>query len=545
MRPPSRLYLVGALLAASWLNYASADTPPAPRLSGFGNIHRAITTRVPDAQFWFDQGLQQAYAFDEFEAVRAFKGALQADPACAMCAWGVAWQLGPTFNRPQRGDLSEARRYALMAQQLLPLTASPQDRELVSAMVTRYGWSDVIASAAPTLATDWCGSAASVKANLLDLAYAQQMHMLSDTYPDDPDLQSLFLEAQMITAPRAGYDTQTLQTLPRTVALINRVKAALRLHPNHTGLVHYYTHVADTPADAAPAARIGERLARLAPDAPHLLHMPSHLYVRLGRFADAVHANQRALEAQVRHAKNLEQQGFKLLKDWNSHNRRFLWVSAQIQGDGKTAMAMARELADSAGAKDDDFSQYLRAMPLLTMVHFAQWQDILKTTDTASLAPHVVAHARGLALARTGASADGEQQALEKIIAQTPAKSATLATLLLSPLKAEQAFAKGDQQAASAELRAALPLETDFITVEKALWAGSAQRELGQGLLRAGDFRGAEAAFRVNLQQLPGNLFALRGLHQALLGQGKKTAAGKVKLQWRSSALLADSSLRP
>lgn len=544
-----------AILAVCTLT--SAATPSAPKLPGFGEVRRSIPTRVPEAQYFFNQGLQMAYAFDEKEAVRAFKAALEADPACALCAWGAAWQLGPNYNHERGPDHSEARRYAALAQQLLPAAATPLERELVAAMVTRYGASDTPTATANALPADVCGAATDNKSHPLDLAYARQMHMLSDAYPGDPDLQSLFVEAELIVSPRAGYDTKTLQTLPRTKTLITRLEAALREHPLHTGLIHYYTHAADTPDDAIRAAKVSEALPRLAPNSPHLLHMPSHLYIRLGRYADAVRANQAALASQVRMAQNLQAQGFKLLTDWNSHNRRFLWISAQVQGDSRTAMAQATQLADSAGAKSDDWSQFLRAMPLLTMAHFEQWSGILKAAppraEPSTLAPNALAFARGSALLQAGrmAEAQSDIQTLEKLKSEAMAKGAdgksgaAFAGLMLAPLKANQAFARGDTNAARSILTQALADEPEFGTPEGAVWAASAQRSLGNGLLRVGDYRGAETAFRADLRQLPRNVWALRGLHQALLGQGRTHDASRVRQEWRRAGFDADANLRP
>ena len=544
-----------ALLGLSTI--ALAATPSAPKLPGFGEVGRAIDTRVPEAQFFFNQGLRMAYAFDEKEAVRAFKAALEADPACAMCAWGAAWQLGPNYNHERGPDHAEARRYAALAQQLLPAAATPLERELVAAMVTRYGTSDGAPTAPPGMQAEVCGADTGKKSHPLDIAYARQMHMLSDAYPRDPDLQALFVEAQLIISPRAGYDLKTLQTMPRTKALINRIDGALREHPRHTGLIHYYTHAADTPDDAIRAAKVSEALPRLAPNSPHLLHMPSHLYIRLGRYADAVRANQAALASQVRMTHSLEQQGFKLLTDWNAHNRRFLWISAQVQGDSRSAMAQAAQLADSAGARTDDWSQFLRAMPLLTMAHFEQWDAILKAAppraEPSTLAPNALAFARGSAMLRSGNAAEAEHdiEVLEKQRADALAKGpegksgAALAGLMAAPLKAEQAFARGDTAPAKTILARAVADEPAVVTPERAVWAASAQRSLGYGLLRASDFKGAETAFRADLRQLPRNVWALRGLHQALLGQGRKREAGSVRRQWRLAGRDADANLRP
>lgn len=546
-RPHARsiLILLPTVFALTMLTGAAPAPAPAklgaPTLTGFGDIHRFIDTKIPEAQAKFNQGLQQAYAFDDDEAVRAFKAALAADPACVMCAWAISWQLGPNYNNPRDGDLSEARRYALLAQKLLTSKDTPLVRDLVRTMVMRYEEGDKKDKAATVVAAEVCGNGIAADAHPLDVEYTQQMHMLSDAYPNDPDLQSLFAEADLMTSPKVGYDPVSNKNLPRTDALIKRIESALRQHPRHTGLVHYYTHAADTPADAARAAPVAERLLGLAPDSPHLLHMPSHLYVRMGRFADAVRVNRLALTAQKRNVQNLERQGYQLLTDWNMHNRYFLWVSAQYQEDRASAMAQAAELAGSAGDRTDDFGLFLRAMPVLTMAHFEQWDDVVKATNEPAqvkgMAPNVVAYARALALVRTNRAKEAGEytKTLEQHLAQAVAKGddekvgAAFDTMMLAQVKAERAMSAKDTLAAKTELLKAVAAEPDLGLREPAMWAESAQRNLGQGLLRMGDPRGAEAAFRADLVQLPGNTMALRGLKQSLLAQGRNVEDARLR----------------
>ena len=526
----SRLYVASAIAALSFAcAAANAPTAPAPRISGFGDIHRAINTRVPAAQTWFDQGVEQAYAFDAAEAVRAFKAALEADPACAICAWGVAWQLGPNYNSVRSGDYPEARRYALQAQQLLGTSDTPLTRDLVRAMITRYGAASGSAAVDVLNAQALCGSSGTTKTDPLDLAYAQQVRAIADAYPGDPEVQALYAEAALIATPGPGFDTATLETLPRTRALIERIEAALQQNPRHTGLIHYLTHVADTPRDAQHAALTGDALLTVAPNAPHLLHMPSHLYLRAGRYADVLRVNRMALDAQERLSAAVEQQGFTILTNWHGHNRTYSWIAAQLQGDRKTAMQHARDLAGFAAKREDDWGPFLRSYPLLTMLQFERWQDILAATrrasDTARLAPNVVAHARAIALLRTGQKADAELADLTRQSEQANARGpegiegAALATLLLAHAKAEQALARGDRKGARIEFLRSLAAEPTFGNLELPRFAMSAQRNLGRALLTMRDFKGAEAAYRSDLSHYPNNVWALRGLRLALAGQ--------------------------
>jgi tetratricopeptide (TPR) repeat protein len=553
-RPPIQSILLVASFAAAMAGAAVPKTG-APKLPGFGDVHRTINTRVPAAQAWFDQGIQQAYAFDAAEAVRAFKAALEADPACAICAWGVAWQLGPNYNAARSGDYPEARRYALLAQQLLGGSDTALTRELVAAMATRYGAATGAGAVAVLNAEAQCGTPGQKKIDPLDLAYAQQVGAIADAYPADPDVQSLYAEAALITMPGPAFDTASLQTLPRIRVVIDRIEAGLKLHPRHTGLIHYLTHAADTPANAEKASAIGDTLLQIAPGAPHLLHMPSHLYLRTGRYADMVRVNRHALKVQEGLSASLKQQGYEVLTNWHGHNRTFAWMGAQLQGDSKAAMAFAHEIAGIVADRKDDWGQFARSFPLLTMVHFEQWKAVLDATGaaarTAGLAPHVVAHARALALLRSGRKAGAELATLEKLYAEAAARGpegkegAAFTGMLLAQAKAEQALAAGDAKLARAELLKAVAAEPAYGLSELPRVASSAHRHLGHGLLRLRDYQGAEAAFRTDLTHFPRNVWALRGLHRALTGQGKRQEAEQLRAAWPASAAGADPALRP
>ena len=198
----SRWPLVGVIFVASCAGLAPLVDPraTAPELSGFGVVQMTVTTSVPAARQWFVHGMQQAYAFNERESVRSFKAALAQDAQCAACAWGVAWQLGPNINAVERGDLSEALRYARLAQSVAD-NATPLERDLIDAMVERYADArDATGAVIPPAAM--CGSGAAGKAHPLDIAYAQQMRTIADIHPDNPDVVSLYAEGRSAAAGR-------------------------------------------------------------------------------------------------------------------------------------------------------------------------------------------------------------------------------------------------------------------------------------------------------------------------------------------------------
>ncbi|MCV2363965.1 hypothetical protein LNV23_10950 [Paucibacter sp. DJ1R-11] len=519
---------LGLVLGLS-LQLAASTAPPseslatasAPRLLGFGDAtQRRIVSSSPLAQAWFNQGLQQAFAFDEIEARRAFSAALAADPRCSMCAWGLAWQHGPSYNSRVRGDLGEARRYARLAQQLsLAHREAPLERALAEAMLERLQEGDVAKLPAATLAVlEACGpdTTESRQVHPLDRVFERRMRILSEMFPKDPELLAWWAEALFVIHPEpSGLDALW-------AGLSSRLLQGVALHPQHTGLIHYLSHAADSSADAPRAINAVQNLQHLAPASPHLQHMSSHLLVKLGRYAEAVQANQRGLAAQAQLDRQLQTQGFTAGINWNPHNQRFLWIAAQLGGDLKTSLAMAEQLA--AEAPDGEWGDFLRGLPWLTLVHFERWRDILARPKSDGVSPPLLAHARGLARLRLGLLADAradvallEHHLDEESRSSQERKPARVAfaTLLLAPLQAEQAWSRGDAPAALATLREALRLEADMSPSEPPLWAASAQRGLGQMLLRTRERAAAIAAFEADLQAFPANQAARVGLAAA------------------------------
>jgi hypothetical protein len=248
------LFALAALTACALAPLQPDLGAKAPQLEGFGRIDTPVTTRSDAARRLYLAGVVQAYAFNENEAVRQFKAALAADPTCAMCAWGVAWQLGPNINAPERGNLTEARQYIDHALRHAQNT-SARERALIDAMAARY---DVAQRAGPTFTpseADVCtGARASKDANPLDTAYAERLHALVTAYPADPDILSLWSEAAMIAIKDDWYDKTTGKALPRITEMVDRLEALLKVTPEHTGLNHYLLHAADDASNAARAA---------------------------------------------------------------------------------------------------------------------------------------------------------------------------------------------------------------------------------------------------------------------------------------------------
>jgi tetratricopeptide (TPR) repeat protein len=554
----SPLPLLGVLAVASCASVAPLVDPQAtaPDLPGFGVVRMTVTTDAPAARKWFLQGMQQAYAFNEREALRSFKAALAQDPQCAACAWGVAWQLGPNINAVERGDLREALRYARLAQSTAG-NATPLERALIDAMVVRYADDGQSPTAGPPQDA-MCGGGGSSKAHPLDIAYARNLRVIADAYPDDPDVVSMYAEAEMVATRDDWWDPKTGKPAGRIGEVADRLERALSKNVDHTGLNHFLVHAVDAPGVAQRAVAAADRLGSLAPQAPHLVHMPSHTYVHVGRYADATRVNQAALSAQQDLNARLETLGFAQTKDWNGHNRNFLWFAALMQGRGDLALETARRLAANAATSTSPWGEYQRGLPLLTLVRLARWGDVLEEaakTGAAERSPAIVEYARGIALARTGRVAETAAivASLDERVraARSAAKPdddfakmmAEMLATLSNQLKAEVAFARGDVEAALASEREAIRAE-EAMGGEPPLLARGSQLALGDLLLRARRYVEAEAAFRADLALQRGSGWALRGLQAAVAAQRRGAEAQQVQAEWARAWDEADAALR-
>jgi len=555
IRPGIQATLIVALLCACAVAPLDPDrSARAPRLDGFGTATLTIDSPSAPARAWFAQGMEQAYAFNEVEAVRSFKAALAQDPGCAMCAWGVAWQLGPNINASERGDLAEARRYADYAQahgQALPA----RERELIEAMRLRYATGsaarDIAVRQAPR-----CGTPGSGKpADPLDMAYAERLRGLVDRHPDDPDLLSFYAEAELIAMTEdewwdAGKSTQ------RIADLTARLEAGLARHADHVGLNHYMIHAVDNVQVAARAEAAADRLGALAPKSPHLLHMPSHTYAQIGRYADATRVNQAAIAADEAMFKELKQQGFDISKDWRGHDGAFQWYAALMEGRGELSLQTAREAAKHAGY-DNEFGEYVRSRPILTLMRLERWDAVLDEpmpTGKRGVATVLGEMARGTALARKGQAA----AATEALARLEPASTALLkahagkepmdkiarsiAQGSALRLRAELALAAGRfDEAVSLQAEAATAIADADDKMEPPMLAAGARVALGDMQLRAKAYAAAEQSYRADLARHPNSGWALQGLARALQAQGRDAAAERAAL--RRAWPLADGAL--
>lgn len=525
---------------------AGASSPAsarAPLFTGLGDYQMKISTRSELAQRYFDQGMTLAFGFNHAEAARSFREAAKLDPECAMCSWGLALVLGPNINVPMDpNDVPEAWRAIRQAQRLAP-KATPRERDYIAALATRY-------AAEP--GADRSG---------LDAAWADAMRGVMKKYPDDLDAAALFAEAVMDKNPWNYWEADG-SPRPFTPELIEVLESVIARDPRHPLALHLYIHVTEASPDPRRAEDEADRLTDLVPASGHLVHMPGHTYIRIGRYMDAVEANRRADAADEAYIAGCSAQGVYPLV-YHPHNNHFRWVAAAFAGFSEEAIAAAEKVRRQVttadvmplhGVQDMAFLQHFGASPLFAWARFGKWDRILADPEPASdlyYARAIRHYARGLALLRTGRAGEAraELAALTAIAEGQEIEGWTIAgfnsfrqvlTVAKLVLRGELEAAAGDREAAIATLREAAGIEDTLIYQEPPDWYLPVRQILGAVLLDARRPAEAEQVYREDLVELPGNGWSLFGLAQALDAQGKRSEARAVRAQLETAWQSAD-----
>ena len=516
---------------------ATATSPIAPRLEGLGDHHFPITTDNDAAQYFFDQGLRLTYGFNHSEALRAFKESVRLDPDNAMAHWGWALVLGPNLNLPMLPEVVPQAYEAAQRAVALSERVSEKERDMIAALAKRYT-DDPAADRAP-----------------LDRAYSDALAGLVEKYPDDLDIATLYAASLMNLSPWNYWD---LDGRPRanTETLVATLESVAERNPEHPGALHYYIHAVEAryPDRAEDDA---DRLGSLMPGAGHMVHMPSHIYMRLGRYADSYAANERASAADERYITQCRAQGLYPL-GYYPHNVHFLAWSAMFQGRSDDAMAASRKVADKVPADlgSDTWLLYqtFLAQPMHTMVRFGRWDETLaepRPPKTALYLNGVWHYARGLAYKNTGKPRKAEEE-LGKLraIRRDPATEeqfvgfGPVPTLLLIAeliLESELDAYGGRIEEAIARLDRAVRLEDSLLYNEPPDWYFPVRHYLGAALIDAGYPAEAEVVYWEDLRKNRNNGFALFGLIQALEAQDR--LAGLDAIEARFDAAWADADV--
>jgi tetratricopeptide (TPR) repeat protein len=496
-----------------------------------------VTTQ-PEAQAFFDQGLRLYWAFNHDEAYRSFAKAALLDPRCTMCLWGAALTLGPNYNMPMMSDRTKPAWDALQGARALAPTALPVERALVGALTSRY--------AAP-------GAVDEKAAERQNRAYAAAMREVAKQFPDDADVQVLSAEASMVLNPWKLW-TPDGKPAPGTAEILATLEGVLAKQPGHPGANHLYVHAVEaspTPGRGVPAA---DRIATMMPNAGHLVHMPSHIYQRVGRYEDSAAANRRAIEADRRYAAAIApRRPPGVYEMYMGHNHQFLAFADAMQGKSGEGI----EAAQQGGRISPELAsamppvELFAALPAVMMLRFGRWSDVLASAPPD---PHYVTatglwrHARGMALAATGhpAEAQTELEALSAVVAAVPPehpammnKATDVLAIAVITLEGKIAEKRGDTKTAVARLEDAVRREDALSYDEPPNWWYPVRHVLGATLLSNGRPHDAELVYRADLRANPENGWSLSGLARSLELQGKKAEAsaisGRARVAWKNA----------
>jgi tetratricopeptide (TPR) repeat protein len=510
----------------------------APLLNGMGEHTHPVTTGSDRVQRFFDQGLNLTLGFNHAEAIRAFQEAARLDPNCAMAYWGMALAYGPNINSRMGPENARKAYEAIQKAVSLKSLVSQQERDYIDALARRYSDDQ------------------NVDQRERDKAYASAMANLSKKYPDDLDAATLHAASIMNINPWPGHEYWNKDGTARegTTEFVAILESVMARDTKHPGANHYYIHAVEASPAPELAVPSADRLEELMPGAGHMVHMPSHIYIRVGRYADASASNLRAIEADEDYIEQCNAQGIYPL-GYYPHNIHFLWASATLEGRSRVAIDSARKVAAKVLKKDRGVTLRFLAPEFYALVHFGKWREIVAYPQpTGNLALTGIWHyARGMALRAEGkldeASREldsliriGNDGAIEKLRGQANPASAIL-PIARHILAGEIAAKRGNFATAISHLDTAVRFEDGLVYTEPADWNSPARHYLGAVLLEAGRTFEAEVVYWEDLKRNPENGRSLFGLMLSLQAQGKNALAEDIERRFQNAWFQADIKL--
>ena len=513
----------------------------APLFTGLGDLSYPISTAKEDAQTFFDQGLKLTYAFNHAEAHRSFMEASRLDPNAAMAFWGQAYTLGPNINDPfPDAERNVKALEALEKAKKSMSDATAKEQALITALHTRYS------------------SDTTVEVNTLNLAYMDAMAKVVKKFPDDANIQTLYAASVMNTVPWNYWDKEGNPS-PNIAEAKAALEKAIAIDPDNPGAHHYYIHMVELPKPdlAVPSA---DALGALMPSAGHIVHMPSHIYIRVGRYLDAVESNQKAILADEDYISQCYSQGLYPL-GYYPHNIHFLWSAASLLGDSEIAIDAAKKTAEKVPVgelKTLPFLQNFAATPLLAYVRFGKWNEILTTPSPNTEIKHLKLiwhYARGIAFIRKNNAKEANEELeaikamiedpeMQELVASGFDPSSEIAEVAHAVVAGELSAFEGNLEKAIEHLEEAVVLEDGLTYTEPSAWYIPPRQNLGAVLLKAEKYEEAEKVFKKDLEKLRQNGWSLMGLHQSLKAQGKTDEAKKIKEEFDKAWAHADFEIK-
>jgi tetratricopeptide (TPR) repeat protein len=530
----------GSHLKAATEEVDATRQKPVTLLRGFGEHRHPVSTKNAEAQRFFDQGLRLVYSFNYEEAVRSFRRAAEIDPQMAMAYWGIALAHGQSITNPIVPHDQQQVPYEAAQKALSLSTHAPEkERAYIEALAKRH-----------TL-----DPKASLKK--LAVAYREAMREVVKRYPDDLDAATMYAESVIVLRPFQLFWTPDGKPAENTEEIINVLESVLKRNPEHIGAIHYYIHAVEASPNPERALAYAARLKSLMPGAGHLVHMPSHLHMRMGDYAAASRSNKDALAADESYFK-LRGTAGSYSAMFHTHTLQYLAIASAMEGRFVDAITTARRLERHVSPHLEKMSHLdsVNSMTPLILVRFRRWDDVLKlpepeaTKKFSTLYRHF---ARGMAYAATRnlEEAEKERQIFSAAVKATPPKAGLGTNRLVNILQvaegmlvAKIAVAQGDYKSAIAVLKTAAEVEDALLYDEPPPWFMPVRESLGGALLLSGDNAAAEQVFRADLEKRPRNGRALFGLLESLKRQKKKAEARPVERDFKAAWKNADTQLR-
>jgi tetratricopeptide (TPR) repeat protein len=545
LSPPVVAGAAAQTAAPSHKHYdAPADTPPAapgaplaPRLQNLGVHAFPVSTKDQRAQLFMNQGLNLTYGFNHAEAARAFAEAARLDPSLAMAYWGQALVLGPNINAAMAPE-DEPRAAALIARAIaLKGGATMRERAYIDALAARYTGNPADREAA-------------------NRAYADAMRKLTRAFPADLDARTLYAEALMDLRPW-GYWTRDGQPYDETTEIAAQLRHVIAKHDTHPGALHFWIHLWEA-VDPKRAEAEADRLVPLMPGAGHMVHMPAHIYQRVGRHADVIKVNQMAAKADEDYIAACRAQGLYPL-GYYPHNLHFIWMGASAMGQKQLAIDSARRLAAAVppeGLKAAPILQGFLVVPSLALVRFGDWDQILADPGPVHVTPFtrgISKYARSMALIAKGRADEAERELVElralvddpSLAGQTTFSANTgKAILRIAPevVAGEIAASRKDWDRAIAHFERAVRFEDALVYQEPPDWHVPARQNLATALIGAGRADEAETVLWQDLENNPEHVWNLALLSRALKLQNKMADAALIDARYARSSQGADAS---
>lgn len=508
-----------------------------PFYTDLGNHTHKISTNVPEAQAYFDQGIRMAFNFNHAEAIRSFEEAAKRDSNCAICYWGVAFAYGPNINMPMMDDASAPAVAAVKKATELAAKASPAEQAYIAAVAKRYS------------------SDPKADRSKLDKDFAVAMKQLAASMPDDPDAQVFYIESLMDTTPWDYWEPDGTRMHPGLEDILPTLEHVMTRWPEHPGALHLYIHAVEASADPKRGEAVADKLRHLMPGAGHIVHMPGHIYNRVGRYADALQVNLDAEVADENFAEKSGQHGV-YGKMYYIHNMQFGTAAATNDGQGKAAVEQARKAlkhVDLSAADHIPGVETVTPIAQVTLLRFGKFDEVLteKAPDAKlhlSSAMYHYARARAFAAKKDVVGAGLEQVALKKFLNDKEFErfepfgipAAHMVALAERIVAGDIARMSGKLDQAVATYREAVAIEAKLPYTEPPYWDFPVRNTLAAALLEAGKPAEAESLFRESLEEWPENGWTLFGLMKALEAQKKTADAAATKTSFDKAWARAD-----